>query len=235
MSTMAALNPDARPREKLLAHGANTLSDAELIALVIGSGASGFNAIDVAQSLLARHGGLLGLARASIDDLRGQKGVGFARGVAVLAALEVGRRSVGERPARGQRIRAAAEVWAHLRARLAAHPVEEFWALALDVRHRVLWEACLARGSMTGVEVHPRDTFRALIRGGAAAVIFCHNHPSGDPSPSRDDLDLTLRLRDVGDLCGIAVLDHVIVGTDGFTSLAQDYWTRGAATLKSQR
>jgi DNA repair protein RadC len=164
-----------------------------------------------------------------------EPGVGTARGAAVLAAMEIGRRSVGERPARGRRIGSASELWVHLRARLSACMVEEFWALALDVRHRVLWEACLARGSLTGVEVHPRDVFRPLIRGGAAAVIFCHNHPSGDPAPSRQDLDLTMRLREVGDLCGIAVLDHVVVGADGFTSLAQEYWTTGVQPLQSLR
>jgi DNA repair protein RadC len=232
---LTVLPSDARPRERLLAHGARPLSDAELLAIVLGSGAVGINVIDVAHALLARSGGLGGLARASLDELRGQPGVGPARGAAVVAALEIGRRSVGERPARGRRLGSAAEVWTHLRARLGASPVEEFWALALDVRHRVLWEACLARGSLTGVEVHPRDVFRPLIKGGAAAVIFCHNHPSGDPSPSRQDLDLTGRLRDVGELCGITVLDHVIVGTDGYASLAQDYWTPGSQHLQSLR
>jgi DNA repair protein RadC len=232
---LMVLNPDARPRERLLAHGAQSLSDPELLAIVLGSGSVGLNVIEVAQGLLARSGGLAGLVQASLDELRDQPGVGMARGTAVLAALELGRRSVGERPARGRRIGSAADVWTHLQARLSRCAVEEFWALALDVRHRVLWEACLARGSLTGVEVHPRDVFRPLIRGGAASVIFCHNHPSGDPSPSRQDLDLTVRLRDVGELCGIAVLDHVVVGTDGFTSLAQDYWTPGIEPLKSLR
>jgi DNA repair protein RadC len=235
MALLMVLNPDARPRERLLAYGAAHLADAELLALVLGSGSVGLTVVDVAQALLARKGGLGGLARASLDELRDQPGVGAARAAAVLAALEMGRRSVGERPVRGRRIGSAAEVWNHLRARLGSCGVEEFWALALDVRHRVLWEACLARGSLTGVEVHPRDVFRPLIRGGAAAVIFCHNHPSGDPSPSRQDLELTIRLRDVGELCGIAVLDHVIVGTDGFISLAQDYWTHGGQPLESLR
>ena len=83
--------------------------------------------------------------------------------------------------------------------------------------------------------MHPRDVFRPLIRGGAAAVIFCHNHPSGDPAPSRQDLDLTMRLREVGELCGITVLDHVVVGADGFTSVAQEYWTMGGQPLQSLR
>lgn len=235
MSDVLALNPDARPRERLERHGPRQLSDAELLAIVLGIGAPGHSVIDVAQGLLARNAGLGGLARASLSELCAQPGVGTARGAAVLAAIEIGRRSVGERPARGRRIGSASELWVHLRARLSACTVEEFWALALDVRHRVLWEACLARGSLTGVEVHPRDVFRPLIRGGAAAVIFCHNHPSGDPAPSRQDLDLTMRLREVGELCGIAVLDHVVVGADGFTSLAQEYWTIGGQPLQSLR
>ena len=227
--------PDARPRERLVAHGPRPLSDTELLAIVLGSGTVGMSVVAVAQALLARKGGLSGLARASLDELRDQPGIGPARGAAIVAALEIGRRSVGERPERGQRIGSAVDVWMHLRARLSVCAVEEFWGLALDVRHRLLWEACLARGSLTGVEVHPRDVFRPLIRGGAAAVIFCHNHPSGDPSPSRQDLDLTARLRDVGELCGIAVLDHVIVGADGFTSLAQEYWTSVRDPLHSVR
>ncbi len=235
MPSLNVLPSDARPRERLAANGPRPLSDAELLAVVLGSGAVGLNVIDLAQALLTRRGGLAGLARASLTELRDQPGVGPARAAAILAALEIGRRSVGERPARGQRIGSAADVWMHLRARLSICAVEEFWALALDVRHRLVWEACLARGSLTGVEVHPRDVFRPLIRGGAAAVIFCHNHPSGDPSPSRQDLDLTVRLRDVGDLCGIAVLDHVVVGADGFTSLAQEYWTSGRDPLQSVR
>lgn len=234
MTSLRVLDPDVRPRERLRAYGARALSDAELLALVLGTGVSGRNVVELANAILASAGGLSAVARASLDEISVHAGVGMARASAVQAALELGRRAVGERPARGRRIFAAEEVWAHLRARLGACAVEEFWAIALDVRHRVLWEECLARGSLTGVEVHPRDVFRALIKGGAAAVIFCHNHPSGDPSPSRQDIELTARLRDVGDLCGIAVLDHVVVATDGFTSLAQEYWTTRRGNLQSR-
>jgi DNA repair protein RadC len=111
-----------------------------------------------------------------------------------------------------------------MRARLAGLPAEEFWAIGLDARHRVVFDEMLARGSLTGVEIHPRDVFRRLIRSGVAAVIFTHNHPSGDPAPSRADLELTTRLREVGEVCGIPVLDHVVVGTDGFESLASRGW-----------
>ena len=133
-------------------------------------------------------------------------------------------RPLGARPIRGHRLAGASEVWAHMRARLADLPVEEFWAIAVDVRHRVVVDQLLARGSLAGVEIHPRDVFRPLIRAGAAAVIFCHNHPSGDPAPSRADIELTERLREVGDLCGISVLDHVVVAAEGYVSLAERNW-----------
>lgn len=128
-------------------------------------------------------------------------------------------------PDRRARLKSAGDVWALLRDRLAPLTVEEFWCVALDVRHRVIGEFMLARGSLTGVEIHPRDVFRPLIQCGAAATIFAHNHPSGDPSPSRADIELTARLREVGELCGIPVLDHVIIASEGFRSLAERGWT----------
>jgi DNA repair protein RadC len=224
MPTIAALDPDTRPRERFAARGAEQLTDGELLAIVLGAGTRGAGALDVAGALLRRCGGLSGLTQASARELRAQSGVGPARAMLVQAALELGRRAVAARPARGQRLAGASDVWTYFRARLAALRVEEFWAVSLDVRHRVQSETCLARGSLTGVEVHPRDIFRPLIRNAAAAVIFCHNHPSGDPAPSRQDLELTGRLREVGELCGIPVLDHVIVGWDGYTSLAERGW-----------
>ena len=113
-----------------------------------------------------------------------------------------------------------------MRARLADRPAEEFWAIAVDVRHRVLLDQLLARGSLTGVEIHPRDVFRPLILAGAAAVIYCHNHPSGDASSLQGGhrAFATERLRLVGEMCGIAVLDHVVVASGGFASLAERNW-----------
>jgi DNA repair protein RadC len=224
MSTLVAWNPDDRPRERLAAQGAQSLADAELVAILLGSGRAGENVVEVASALLARLGGLRELGQASEKELRAQPGIGRARAAVVHAALEIGRRVAGSRPRRGARLGAAPDVWDHFRARLAGAVVEEFWVLALDVRHRLQFELCAARGSLTGVEVHPRDVFRPLIREAAAAAIFCHNHPSGDPSPSRQDIELTTRLREVGELCGIVVLDHVVVAADGYTSLAERGW-----------
>jgi DNA repair protein RadC len=224
MTTIAALEPDARPRERLAARGAEQLTDGELLAILIGSGVKGASAVDVAATVLRGVGGIAGLSRATPHELGAFGGIGPVRATVVIAALELGRRIAAARPVRGQRLAGASEVWTYFRARLAPLAVEEFWALALDVRHRVQSEHCLARGSLTGVEIHPRDVFRPLIRQATAAVIFCHNHPSGDPAPSRADVELTARLREVGDLCGIPVLDHVIVGWEGYASLAERNW-----------
>ena len=224
MPQIATLEPDARPRERLAARGAAELTDGELLAIVIGSGTRGASALDLACALLRGLGGVSGLLRATAEELGAYSGIGPARATVVQAALELGRRAVASRPVRGQRLAGASDVWTYFRSRLAPLSVEEFWALGLDVRHRVQSETCLARGSLTGVEIHPRDVFRPLIRQATAAVIFCHNHPSGDPAPSRADVELTARLRDVGELCGIPVLDHVIVGWEGYTSLAERNW-----------
>jgi DNA repair protein RadC len=224
MSLLAALPPDSRPRERLASVGAEHLTDAELLAIVLGSGARGASVIQVAEGVLRACGGLAELALAAELELRHHVGVGPVRAAVVQAALELGRRAAAARPSRGQRLAGASDVWTYFRTRLAPLRIEEFWGVALDVRHRVQAELCLARGSLTGVEVHPRDVFRPLIRVAAAAVIFCHNHPSGDPSPSHQDVELTARLRDVGELVGIPVVDHVVVGWEGYVSLAERHW-----------
>lgn len=200
------------------------LSDVQLLGLLLGGGRPGCEHIGLAGELCAALGGLVGLADVELPVLLGQPGLAPAQAAALLGAIELGRRTAGRRPERGQRLGTASAVYDHYRARLASGSVEEFWVLGLDVRHRLMFEACIARGSLTGVEVHPREVFRPLIRAAAAFAIVCHNHPSGDPTPSRQDFELTARLKDVGVLCGIPVLDHVVVAADGFVSLAERGW-----------
>jgi DNA repair protein RadC len=224
MTALLSWIPDDRPRERLSAQGPQSLSDAELLALLLGSGRPGLNAVDMAAAVITSVGGLVGLAQATAAELRQQPGIGAARASVIQAAVELGRRVAGSRPERGRRLAAASDLWSHYRARLAYAPSEEFWVIGVDVRHRVVLEACIARGSLTGVEVHPREVFRPLIRASAAAALLCHNHPSGDPSPSRQDLELTVRLKEVGELCGISILDHVVVASEGYTSLAERGW-----------
>jgi len=180
---------------------------------------------DLAETaaVLERLGGLAGLAHALEADLTASR-IPKHRARLVRAAFELARMSIGRRPTIGERLSCGGDVWLHMRARLAGVPVEEFWLIALNVRHQVIADELCARGGLTGVEVHPRDVFRRLIALGGAAVIFCHNHPSGDPSPSRSDIELTSRLREVGELCGIPVLDHVVVAATGHVSLADRGW-----------
>jgi len=173
--------------------------------------------------VLTNLGGLKGLAHAAEPELLAAS-VPRSRARLVRAAFELARLSIGERPQLGQHLTCSSDVWLHMRARLSELPVEEFWAIALDARHRVLLDSMMGRGSLTGVEVHPRDVFRALIKVGASAVIFVHNHPSGLATPSAQDIELTKRLREVGELCGITVLDHVVVATTGHVSLAERGW-----------
>jgi DNA repair protein RadC len=190
---------------------------AELLAQALGIG------VAKAADILDRAGGLVGFTYGTESDIVGA-GVPRRKVKPLRAAFELARLSIGKRPVLGQRLASASDVFAHMRARLSGLPVEEFWAIAVDVRHRVIFDDRIGKGSLTGVEVHPRDVFRPLIKAGAAAVLFCHQHPSGDTTPSRADIELTTRLREVGDLCGIPVLDHVVVGADGYTSLAERNW-----------
>lgn len=177
----------------------------------------------LARRVLGRFRSVRTLASASDNDLQGA-GLNPQRIDHLRAAISLGLFAQAA-PLRGAPLQRAADVAHRYAARLCLSPVEEFWAVALDVRNCVTHEMLIGRGTLTSVEVHPRDVFRQLIHASAAAVIFCHNHPSGDPSPSRQDIDLTARLREVGTICGIAVLDHVVVASGGFVSLAERGWT----------
>jgi DNA repair protein RadC len=209
-----------QPRERLLGLGPGALSDAEILALVLMSGTSARDALECARGLLRRYPRLGDIEAAAVGELQLAPGIGLARACQIKAALELGRRSCGERPQRGRRIRSSAELYEHVRAQLAPLRQEVFLALPLDAKHRAMRQVRVAAGTLASVDVHPREAFRELIRHAAAATFFVHNHPSGDPEPSADDLALTARLREVGLLVGIPVLDHVIVAAEGYVSLA---------------
>ncbi len=215
-----------RPREKLLAAGAEALSTAELLALVIGSGAAGACALTQARSVLAQaDGSLRRLASLGVADLRRLRGIGPAKAAEIQAVLEIAKRFGQEELKPGQAYRSSYDVFAHYRECLAEARCEYFYALLLDNKHRKIRDVCISRGSLTSAIVHPREVFLPVIRESAAAVIFVHNHPSGDPTPSRDDLELTRRLREVGKLVGVQVLDHLIVGRGRYVSFVDDgYW-----------
>jgi DNA repair protein RadC len=209
-----------RPRERLRASGIESLSAIELVALVLGTGTAGASAEVLAAELLASSGGLVPLARAAPRELTEVAGIGEARAARLAAAFELGRRALlGDAPA--GRLMSPADVAALLRPRFHGVMQEVFIVVALDTRLRLLEEIEIARGVLDGVVVHPREVFRPLIRRGAAAAVLAHNHPSGDPTPSREDLELTRRLRAVGDLVGIPIVDHVVVADGAFASIAE--------------
>jgi len=212
---------DDRPREKLGRIGASALGDDELLAIVIGGGTAGTSALGLATTLLASAGGLHGLLRAGRDDLLRVKGFGEARAAQVLAALEIGRRVLATRPSERLQISSPRDAARFLMPEFSARPVEQFGLLMLDTRHRVIRPAVLTVGSLDGTAVHPREVFRQALVASAAAVVMFHNHPSGDPQPSAEDVELTRRMVAAGELMGIQVIDHVVLGDGRYCSLKE--------------
>jgi DNA repair protein RadC len=209
------------PRERLAGLGAEALSDAELVALLLRTGAARHPARDIAQGLLRRHG-LRGLARAALAELRRHPGVGDAKAATILAAFELGRRVASLRLRPGDPIRSPADVHRHFHPLLRDAPHERFLVVLLDGRHRVIRPVLTSQGTLTASLVHPREVFAPALREPAAAVVLVHNHPSGDPTPSREDREITARLVAAGELLGIPVLDHVVVAEQGYVSLRED-------------
>lgn len=218
---MKELFPDDRPREKLLRHGPAALGDNELVALVLGSGVRGAGALSVANELLKARGGVHGLARSCIGDLACTAGVGTAKAAQVVAALELGRRTLAHAPSARTQLRTPREAAAYLLPAFGSRPVEHFGVVLLDTKHRVLRTTVITSGTLNSTIVQPRDVFREALLGGAAAVVAFHNHPSGDPSPSTDDVDLTKRLAAAGVLMGIDLVDHVVLGDARYCSFKE--------------
>lgn len=211
-----------RPRERLRHLGAEALATPELLALLIGTGGRGRSALTVAHEIHAWSGGSLRrLAREPVGALAGLTGMGPARAVAVHAALELGRRLAGEHRDEGVPLRSPQDVYVAFASRLEDLAVEEFHVAILDAQHRLERDITVSRGVLDASLVHPREVFREAIAERAAAVILVHNHPSGDPTPSDDDRRATRQLVAAGQLLGIPVHDHVIVGRGRFTSFAQ--------------
>ncbi|MFH0902629.1 MAG: DNA repair protein RadC [Pseudomonadota bacterium] len=218
-----------RPRERLLRLGPEALLDAELVALVLGTGPRGPGVLGTAQALLTRFGDLRRMASAGTAELLSIPGMGIAQACRMKAALALAGRLM-ERPfARGEPLSGPQDVYQRLGPRLALNDREVFMALALDVKHRIIAEQQLADGGACSVEVLPRDVFSRLLREEASSVVFVHNHPSGDPAPSAADEELTRRLTAAGALVGIRVLDHVIIAQHGFHTFAEDRTVRRAS------
>jgi DNA repair protein RadC len=221
MVRVSELSRSERPREKLLERGPEALSDAELLAVLLRTGTHGTGVLEMAEEWLAESGGLEHLSLSDPRLVMHRKGVGPAKGTVVAAAMELGRR-IARRSLVGQAVLDRPESVADYLTRCyGAERVEVFGSLTLDSRNRLLRVHELHRGARAHSDVEPSEVFNSAITDNAHSLILWHTHPSGDPSPSDDDVSLTRRLADVGRLLNIAVLDHVVVGRGSFVSLRQ--------------
>ena len=215
---------EERPRERLIQYGAEGLSDAQVLAIILRSGdsAAKMSAIDLARALLTEFDGFRGLDAASISELCATKGIGPAKAAQVKASLEIGRRLMAGTGARQVAFRTSSDVTSFYIPMMRGLKKEVFKCVLLDARNRIQREVTVSEGSLTGSIVHPREVFSPAIRDSAAAVLFVHNHPSGDPTPSQEDIQITKQLVEAGKILGIRVLDHVIVGEERSMSFADE-------------
>lgn len=218
---MKEVAPNDRPREKLQRHGVAALGDNELVALVLGSGGPRGGVLKLANDVLAARGGLHGLARSSCDELARIAGIGRARAAQIVAALEMGRRTLVPAPGTRRQLRSPRDAAEYLLPTFGSRAVEQFGLVLLNARHRIIRTLVLAIGTANATVVEPRDVFREAVLGHAAAVVVFHNHPSGDPTPSPADVELTRRLAAAGVLMGIDVVDHIILGDVRYCSLKE--------------
>jgi DNA repair protein RadC len=213
-----------RPREKLLARGANALSDAELLAIFLRTGIPGKTAVDLARDTLQHFEGLRGLLTANQDSFCAFAGLGVAKFSQLQAVLELARRHLAETLQRGETLSDPAATRRFLSARLRDYPHEVFACLFLDTRHRVITFEELFRGTINGASVHPREVVRRALAHNAAAVILAHNHPSGVAEPSEADRQLTRRLQAALELVDVKVLDHIVIGDGESVAFAERGW-----------
>jgi DNA repair protein RadC len=210
-----------RPRERLLAHGASALTDAELLAIFLRTGLPGKSAVDLARECLARFGGLNRLFAASRHGFCEIDGLGPAKFAQLQAVLEMSRRALSESMSHGEAMRSPQHVREYLQLSLAGKPHEEFWVLFMDARNRLIASDALFRGTLTQTSVYPREVVKHALRHNAGAVIFAHNHPSGVAEPSRADEILTQCLKSALTLIDVRVLDHVVVAGGATFSFAE--------------
>ena len=215
------LPPEERPRERLAKLGPDALKDAELIAVIIRSGTREMGAVALAENALRKFGDLRGVARASIEELKTVKGLGEVKAIEIKAALELGKRLAVHTADLRPKITCAEDVSRLLMVPFKDCEIEVFKALLMNPKNEVIKTVDVSRGSLDASVALPREVFRQAIRDGAVSVIVCHNHPSGDPEPSRADIALTRRLHESGELIGIALLDHIVFGDGRYVSLKE--------------
>ncbi len=216
---------DERPRERLLKYGASGLSTAQLLAIILRNGSRNKSAIGLARELLDSFSSLADIEGAAIAEFSQIKGIGGAKIAQLKAAFELGKRllkSNGEAQLQNLSFKNSREVFNYYRPEFFGLKKERFLCILLDTRNRVFKETVVSEGTLTSSPVHPREVFRDAIKEAAASVMFIHNHPSGDPNPSRDDINITKRLIETGKVIGINVLDHIVIADVSYFSLMEN-------------
>jgi len=216
--TIKDMPADLRPRERLLREGAQSLTDAELLAILLRTGTSAGTVLDLATVVLTHFNGLRGLVHASVEELGEIKGVGPAKAAQIKAALELGKRVATNTPEERAVIKTPEDAAGLVMEEMRHLDREHFRVLLLNAKNQVIGQEVISIGTLNSSTVHPRELFKNAIKRSAAAIILIHNHPSGDPSPSREDIEVTRRLIEVGHIIGIEVLDHLIIGDNKFNS-----------------
>lgn len=219
--TVKEMPPDQRPRERLISYGAEVLSNAEILAILLGSGTGRETSIELAQRILSGKGGISFLAEATVEELVGIRGVGPAKTAQIKAAVELGKRLASstrwERPV----IKSPADVFHLVGEDMRYLDREHFNVILLNTKNHVLGVENVSIGSLNASLVHPRELFKKAILKSAAGIILVHNHPSGDPQPSQEDKQVTCRMAKAGEIIGIEVLDHIVIGDGRFASLRE--------------
>ena len=216
------LPAEMRPRERLLAQGPQALSNTELVALLLRTGRRQGSALELAEELLSEHGGLGGLGSATIEELCATRGVGQAKAIEIKAAFELAARLASLSARQGTPVRSAADVYDLLGLRLRGQTQEGLHILLLDSKNREIATVMVSLGTADSAASHPRDVFREAVRRNAVAGILVHNHPSGDPTPSGDDVQVTKDLVQAGRLLGIEILDHIVIGEGRYCSMKKE-------------
>jgi DNA repair protein RadC len=210
-----------RPRERMYWNGSRELSLLELLAIVVGGGSKGAGALAVAYRLLESFGDLSALGRAGVDDLMNIPGIGIARACQLVAAFELGRRLARESGSNGAAIKSPGDIAGIFMDEMKHYDREHFKAALLNTKNQILKIVTVSIGSLNASIVHPREILKPAISASAASIVLVHNHPTGDPKPSREDIEFTRRFAKCGELIGIGLLDHVIIGTSGYASLKE--------------
>jgi DNA repair protein RadC len=218
---MQQIPEEDRPRERLLRHGPESLSSAELIAIILGSGTKTNPILQLAQDIISRFGTIKRLAEATVEELCEIKGVGPAKAIQLRASLSLGLRVSNGVQQVKSRIQSPIDAYRLLRGELEHEKRELFVIILLDVRGYVINHQVVSIGTLSSAPIHPREVFYPAIRHKAASIVLAHNHPSGDPTPSKEDYEITKMLVEAGALMGIGVNDHIIVGEQGYVSLRE--------------